>query len=178
MDVPCSHLFCYRLLAYPFENLPSFSPSDVPETTISCCTSYFIVTGVTVCPVVRVRISGYHSISVIIMSASSSLSQLLNWISAHDGAEWCNCLSVSPQNWDDIHLETYFSSVPQRCLNKDERCVYQEPTDGRRSECGPQIIRTWTEHWKATIRSAEIWGMERDVNVMFVSMSARIFDER
>jgi len=57
MDVPCSHLFCYRLLAYPFENLPSFSPSDVPETTISCCTSYFIVTWVAVCPVVNVSSS-------------------------------------------------------------------------------------------------------------------------
>lgn len=53
MDVPYSRLLYYQLLAHPFENLPSYSPSDFTETTMSCCTPYFIVTGVAVCRAVN-----------------------------------------------------------------------------------------------------------------------------
>lgn len=47
----------------------------------------------------RVRISGRCSIFIIYMSMSSSLSQFLKWISAHDGELWCNCLSVPQKLW-------------------------------------------------------------------------------
>lgn len=67
------------------------------------------------------------------------------------------CLLIYNKNSKDHN--NWSCMFPQGRSNQDERCVREEPADGRPNQCRPPALRNSTEHWEATVRSSEIWGL-------------------